>query len=72
MPRSDGLPREPSHSPLASLVAKAEDGLTDPDLLGDERPPTSRNPPDTHGLWHLGPVTHRLLEAGPALSLEMR
>nr|CAI9693687.1 unnamed protein product [Rangifer tarandus platyrhynchus] len=55
---------------LYAAVAKAEDGPTDPDLLGDERPPTAQNLLHTHGLWRLGPVAHRLLEAGPAPSLE--
>ena len=72
MPHSAGLPREAGHPPPASVVAKAEDERTGSDLFGDERAPTSRNPTDTRGLWHLGPVTHRFLEAGPALSLEMQ
>ncbi|KAI4545767.1 hypothetical protein MG293_002322 [Ovis ammon polii] len=52
------------------IVAKAEDELTGSDLLGDERPLTLQNPADTHGLWCLGPMTHRLVDAAPALSLE--
>lgn len=72
MPCLEGLPREPSHPPPASEVAKAEDELTGSDLLGEERPLTSQNPADTRGLWCLGPMTHRLVDAAPALSLEMQ
>ena len=50
VPCLEGLPREPSRPPPASAVAKAEDELTGSDLLGDERPLTSKNPADTRGL----------------------
>ena len=56
VPHSEGLPREASHPPPASVVAKAEDELTGSDLLGDGRAPTSRNPTDMRGFLHSGPV----------------